>query len=166
MQITSEISQAFEIEIAKYPVNQRQSAVMACLALVQCKYGWLSPDLIQSVAHYLCMPAIAVQEVATFYNMYNNVPVGQFKLNICTNLPCQLGQQGGGQAALNYVCDKLSIKPYETTPDGIFTVQPSECLGACADAPVMLVNDQTMCSYMDSVKLDNLLDGLRTRSTK
>jgi NADH-quinone oxidoreductase subunit E len=166
MQLTSEISQAFDVEIAKYPVNQKQSAVMACLALVQREYGWLSPELIQSVARYLSMPAIAVQEVATFYNMYNNTSVGQFKLNICTNLPCQLGPQGGGQAALNYVCNKLAIKPYETTLDGIFTVQPSECLGACADAPVMLVNDQSMCSYMDPAKLDRLLDGLRTRSIK
>jgi NADH-quinone oxidoreductase subunit E len=166
MQLTSEISQAFDVEIAKYPVNQKQSAVMACLALVQCKYGWLSPELIQSVAVYLSMPAIAVQEVATFYNMYNNTSVGQFKLNICTNLPCQLGPQGGGQAALNYICNKLAINPYETTPDGVFTVQPSECLGACADAPVMLVNDQIMCSYMDSTKLDSLLNGLKVRSIK
>jgi NADH-quinone oxidoreductase subunit E len=166
MQLTPEITQKFDVEIAKYPVEQKQSAVMACLALAQREHGWLSPELIQLIANYLSMPAIAVQEVSTFYNMYNNAPVGQFKLNICTNLPCQLGPHAGGQVALNYVCNKLSIKPYETTSDGVFTVQPSECLGACADAPVMLVNDQTMCSYMDSAKLDNLLDGLRARSIK
>jgi NADH-quinone oxidoreductase subunit E len=108
------------------------------------------------------MTSIAVQEVSTFYNMYNNAPVGQFKLNICTNLPCQLGANGGGEAALKHVCSKLGVQPYGTTADGLFTVQPSECLGACADAPVMLVNDQTMCSLMSQQKLDQLLDGLKS----
>jgi NADH-quinone oxidoreductase subunit E len=164
MQFTPETTQKFDVEVAKYPATQKQSAVMACLAIAQRELGWLSPEAIQGVAQYLAMPAIAAQEVSTFYNMYNNTAVGQFKLNICTNLPCQLGPQGGGAAALKHVCSKLGVQPYGTTADGIFTVQPSECLGACADAPVMLVNDQTMCSYMSPAKLDTLIDGLRAQA--
>jgi NADH-quinone oxidoreductase subunit E len=162
MQFTSDITQKFDFELAKYPADQKQSAVMACLAIAQRKQGWLSPEAISGVASYLGMTSIAVQEVSTFYNMYNNAPVGQFKLNICTNLPCQLGANGGGEAALKHVCSKLGVQPYGTTADGLFTVQPSECLGACADAPVMLVNDQTMCSLMSQQKLDQLLDGLKS----
>ena len=155
---------SFATEVAKYPADQKQSAVMACLAIVQREQGWLAPDAIRGVASYLGMTAIAVQEVSTFYNMYNNAPVGQFKLNVCTNLPCQLGAHGGGEAALKHVCSKLGVQPYGTTLDGVFTVQPSECLGACADAPVILVNDQTMCSYMSPSKLDQLIDGLRAQA--
>jgi NADH-quinone oxidoreductase subunit E len=164
MQFISEITQKFDFELAKYPSDQKQSAVMACLAIVQRQQGWLSPEAISGVAAYLDMSSIAVQEVSTFYNMYNNAPVGQFKLNVCTNLPCQLGAHGGGEAALKHVCSKLGVKPYGTTADGLFTVQPSECLGACADAPVMLVNDQTMCSLMSHDKLDQLIDGLRAQA--
>jgi NADH-quinone oxidoreductase subunit E len=164
MNFPSEITQQFDAEVAKYPADQKQSAVMACLAIAQRQQGWLSPDAISGIAAYLGMPAIAVQEVSTFYNMYNNAPVGQFKLNICTNLPCQLGAHGGGEAALKYVCSKLGVQPYGTTADGVFTVQPSECLGACADAPVMLVNDQSMCSYMSPAKLDALIDGLAAQA--
>jgi NADH-quinone oxidoreductase subunit E len=156
-----EITHAFDMEISKFPIDQKQSAVMACLAIVQRQLGWISPDAIHGIAKYLGLTQISVQEVSTFYNMYNNSPVGQFKLNICTNLPCQLGAHGGGEVALKYICSKLGIEPYETTIDGLFTVQPSECLGACADAPVMLVNDQAMCSYMNSSRLDQLIDGLR-----
>jgi NADH-quinone oxidoreductase subunit E len=106
----------------------------------------------------LDMPAIAVHEVTTFYNMYNQQPVGQYKFNICTNLPCQLRD---GQKALDYVCKKLDVELGGTTPDGLFTVQQSECLGACADSPVLLVNDRSMCSFMSNDKLDQLIDGLR-----
>ncbi len=166
MQFTSDITQKFDFELAKYPADQKQSAVMACLAIAQRKQGWLSPEAISGVASYLGMTSIAVQEVSTFYNMYNNAPVGQFKLNICTNLPCQLGANGGGEAALQHVCSKLGVQPYGTTADGLFTVQPSECLGACADAPVMLVNDQTMCSLMSHQKLDQLIDGLKAQSAQ
>jgi NADH-quinone oxidoreductase subunit E len=166
MQFSSDITQKFDFEVAKYPADQKQSAVMACLAIVQRQQGWLSPEAISGVASYLGMTSIAVQEVSTFYNMYNNAPVGQFKLNVCTNLPCQLGAHGGGDAALKYVCSKLGVQPFGTTLDGLFTVQPSECLGACADAPVLLVNDQTMCSLMSHNKLDQLIDGLKSQSAQ
>ncbi|WP_225784978.1 NADH-quinone oxidoreductase subunit NuoE [Xenophilus sp. Marseille-Q4582] len=151
----------FAREVAKYPDNAsgRQSAVMACLAIVQQVYGHVSDASEAAVARYLGMPPIAVHEVTTFYNMYNQHPVGKFKLNVCTNLPCQLRD---GYKALHHLEAKLGIQMGETTPDGLFTLQQSECLGACADAPVMLVNDRAMCSFMSNEKLDQLIDGLRT----
>jgi NADH-quinone oxidoreductase subunit E len=149
----------FAKEVAKYPADQKVSAVMACLAIVQQEQGWVSAAAEQAVGDYLGMPAIAVKEVTTFYNMYNQQPMGKYKLNVCTNLPCQLRD---GQAALNHLCNKLGVEMGGTTKDGLFTVQQSECLGACADAPVMLVNDRSMCSFMSNDKLDQLIDGLRS----
>jgi NADH-quinone oxidoreductase subunit E len=149
----------FDRELAKYPSEQKQSAVMACLAIVQHEQGWISPEAENAIAAYLGMPPIAVHEVTTFYNMYNQQPVGRFKLNICTNLPCQLRN---GETALQHVCARLGVEPYGSTADGVFTVQPSECLGACADAPVMLVNDRQMLSYMSAERLDDLLQTLRS----
>jgi NADH-quinone oxidoreductase subunit E len=106
------------------------------------------------VAKYLGMPEIAVHEVTTFYNMFNQHPVGRFKLNVCTNLPCQLRE---GQVALEHLCTRLGVEEGGTTADGLFTVQKAECLGACADAPVMLVNDRQMCSFMTPERLDELV---------
>jgi NADH-quinone oxidoreductase subunit E len=148
----------FAREVAKYPADQKQSAVMACLAIVQHEQGHVSAEAEQGIAEVLGMPAIAVHEVTTFYNMYNQQPVGRFKLNVCTNLPCQLR---GGDHALEHVCTRLGVEPYGSTADGQFTVQPSECLGACADAPVMLVNDRQMLSFMSDERLDELLDLLK-----
>jgi NADH-quinone oxidoreductase subunit E len=148
----------FAKEVAKYPADQKQSAVMACLAIVQHEQGHVSAEAEEGIARYLGMPPIAVHEVTTFYNMYNQQPVGRFKLNVCTNLPCQLRD---GQSALDHVCSRLGVEPYGTTTDGQFTVQPSECLGACADAPVMLVNDRQMLSYMTRERLDVLLETLK-----
>ena len=144
----------FAKEVLKYPPDQKQSAVMACLAIVQHEQGYVSVEAEAGIAAYLGMPAIAVHEVSTFYNMYNTQPVGKFKLNVCTNLPCALRD---GDQALDHVCKKLGVEPYGTTADGVFTVQPSECLGACADAPVMLVNDRQMLSFMSNERLDELL---------
>ena len=149
----------FAKEVAKYPADQAQSAVMACLAIVQQELGHVSTDSEKVIAEYLGMPSMAVHEVTTFYNMYNQHAVGKYKLNVCTNLPCQLRQ---GQQALHYLEQKLGIRMGETTADGLFTLQQSECLGACADAPVMLVNDRNMCSFMSDDKLDQLVDGLRS----
>ena len=155
----------FAKEVAKYPGNDvgRQSAVMACLAIVQQELGHVSTDSEKVVADYLGMPAMAVHEVTTFYNMYNQKPVGKFKLNVCTNLPCQLRN---GQHALHHLERKLGIHMGETTSDGMFTLQQSECLGACADSPVMLVNDRHMCSFMSNDKLDQLVDSLRAEGAK
>ena len=148
----------FAREVAKYPAEQAQSAVMACLAIVQQEQGFVSVESETVIAEYLDMPQIAVHEVTTFYNMYNQQPTGKYKLNVCTNLPCQLRD---GYKALHHLESKLGIKMGETTPDGMFTLQQSECLGACADSPVMLVNDRCMCSFMTNDKLDELVDGLR-----
>jgi NADH-quinone oxidoreductase subunit E len=154
---------AFEQEVAKYPGNQRQSAVMACLRIVQQELGFVSPESERLVADYLGMAPIAVHEVTSFYNMYNQKAVGKYKLNVCTNLPCQL--RDGGRA-LAHLKSRLGIGANETTPDGLFTLQECECLGACADSPVMLVNDTAMCSFMSDEKLDQLVDGLRSMEAK
>ncbi|GAB3361104.1 MULTISPECIES: NADH-quinone oxidoreductase subunit NuoE [Giesbergeria] len=148
----------FAREVAKYPAEQKQSAVMACLSIVQQEQGYVSEASEAVIAEYLGMPQIAVHEVTTFYNMYNQQPVGKYKLAVCTNLPCLL--RDGGKA-LEHLEHKLGISMGETTKDGLFTLQQCECLGACADAPVMLVNDRNMCSFMGDDKLDQLVDNLR-----
>jgi NADH-quinone oxidoreductase subunit E len=150
----------FAKEVAKYPGDQKQSAVMACLAIVQHEQGHVSAAAEDGIAAYLGMPPIAVHEVTTFYNMYNQQVLGKFKLNVCTNLPCQLR---GGQTALQHLCSTLGVEPYGTTADGSITVQPSECLGACADAPVMLVNDRQMLSFMSRERLDELVATLKAQ---
>jgi NADH-quinone oxidoreductase subunit E len=142
-------------------MEQKQSAVMACLAIVQEELGFVSTDSEAQVAAYLGMPTMAVHEVTTFYNMYNQQPTGKYKLNVCTNLPCQLRD---GAKALKHLEQKLGITMGQTTKDGMFTLQQSECLGACADSPVMLVNDHHMCSFMSNDKLDQLIDGLKAET--
>ena len=160
----SEVSKTrFEKEVAKYPADQRQSAVMACLAIVQEEQGYVSAESEKRVAEYLGMAPIAVHEVTTFYNMYNQKPLGKYKLNVCTNLPCQLRD---GSKALAYLEQKLGVTMGGTTADGMFTLQQSECLGACADSPVMLVNDLHMCSFMSNDKLDQLIAGLQSSEAK
>ena len=151
----------FDKEVAKYPADQKQSAVMACLGVVQQEQGFVSGESEKLVAEYLGMPPIAVHEVTTFYNMYNQHALGKYKFNVCTNLPCQLRN---GQEALNYLCSRLGVEEGGTTTDGLFTVQKSECLGACADAPVLLVNDRQMLSFMDNARLDELLATLKAHA--
>ena len=161
--ITESTRARFAREVAKYPAEQKQSAVMACLSIVQQEQGFVSAESEAVIAEYLGMAQIAVHEVTTFYNMYNQQPVGKYKLNVCTNLPCQLRD---GNKALKHLEHKLGITMGGTTADGIFTLQQSECLGACADSPVMLVNDRHMCSFMSNDKLDQLIDGLRSAEAK
>ena len=158
MMLSPETMARFAREVAKYPAEQKQSAVMACLAIVQHERGWVSAEAEEAVAGYLGMAPIAVREVTTFYNMYNQQPVGRFKLNVCTNLPCQLRD---GQHALEHLCHRFGIEEGGTSADGLFTVQKSECLGACADAPVLLVNDRQMISCMSDARLDDLVDTLK-----
>lgn len=153
----------FAREVAKYPAEQAQSAVMACLSIIQQEQGWVSREAELAVAQYLGMAPMAVHEVTTFYNMYNQQPVGRFKLNVCTNLPCQLR---GGNEALAHLSHRLGVEQGGTTADGLFTLQQCECLGACADAPVMLVNDRHMCSFMSHEKLDQLIDGLKAAESQ
>lgn len=158
MLLSEQAYKKIDREIAKFPDDQRQSAVMAALAIAQDEHGWLPPELQQEVADYLRMPAIAVQEVATFYAMYNVKPVGKYKLTICTNLPCALS---GGERAAQHLKQRLGIDYRETTADGQFTLLEGECMGACGDSPVMLVNNKRMCSWMSNEKIDALLEELK-----
>ena len=147
--------------IAKYPADQKQSAVMAALVVAQDHYGWVSPEAIEELSQILEMPSIAIQEVATFYNMYDTHPVGKFKLTVCTNLPCELS---GGARAGEYLKKKLGIAYNETTPCGTFTLKEGECMGACGDAPVAIVNNKTMCSFMSNEKIDALIEELKAKA--
>src|SRR5574343_1682978 len=156
--LTQETLARFDREVAKYPAEQKQSAVMACLTLAQVEKGWLDKETIAEVAAYLDMPAVAAEEVATFYNMYNLKPVGKYKLAVCTCIPCALS--GGRDAAL-YLAERLGIELGQTTADGRFTLVESECQGACVDASVALVNNHSMRSFLTPDKLDQLLEELK-----
>jgi NADH-quinone oxidoreductase subunit E len=152
--LSQESLKQIDREVAKYPAEQKQSAVMAALAIAQMEKGWLSTETIEDVAGHLGMAPVAVYEVASFYNMYDLAPVGQYKITVCTNLPCALS---GGVHAADYLKQKLGVGFNETTPDGRFTLKEGECMGACGDAPVMLVNNVRMCSFMQPEQIDRLL---------
>ena len=145
-------------EVAKYPADQKQSAVMSALAIAQDQHGWLPDEAIEAVAQALGMPPVAVYEVATFYNMYNLKPVGRHKVTVCTNLPCALS---GGVDAAEHLKRRLGVGFNETTADGCVTLKEGECMGACGDAPVLLVDNKRMCSHMSGEKLDALVDELK-----
>jgi NADH-quinone oxidoreductase subunit E len=156
--LSAESLKRIDREIAKFPAEQKQSAVMAALAIAQDEKGWLSTETMDYVAQYLGMPPIAVYEVASFYNMYDLHPVGKHKLTVCTNLPCALS---GGVDAAEHLKQRLGVGFNETTADGRITLKEGECLGACGDAPVLLVNNTRMCSFMSNDKLDQLLAELK-----
>ena len=156
--LSAEVRSKIDRELAKYPPDQKQSAVMSALAFAQDEHGWLSTDVMDAVAHYLGMPPVAVYEVATFYTMYNTKPQGRFKVSICTNLPCALS---GASKAAAHLKERLGIGFNETTADGAITLKEGECMGACGDAPVLIVNDRRMCSFMSDAKLDELVDDLK-----
>ena len=155
--LSTESLKKIDREIAKYPIDKKQSAVMSALAIAQEEKGWLASETMDFVARYLEMPPIAVYEVATFYNMYNLEPVGKYKITICTNLPCALS---GSNESAAYLKKKLGIEYNQTTADGKFTLKEGECLGACGDAPVLLVNNKRMCSFMSNEMIDQLLEEL------
>jgi NADH-quinone oxidoreductase subunit E len=156
--LTAESLQKIEREMAKYPPERKQSAVMSALIIAQDEKGWLSSEMLDYVASYLGMPPVLVYEVASFYTMYNLEPVGRHKLTLCTNLPC--GLQGALDAA-DHLRAKLGIGFNQTTPDGRFTLKEGECFGACAMAPVLLVNNKKMLDYMTHDKLDRLIEELK-----
>ena len=161
MHLSADTYKKIDREVAKYPLEHKQSAVMAALIFAQDERGWLSPETMDDVAGYLGMTAVAVYEVATFYNMYNLQPTGKFKLTICTCLPC--GLQGALEAA-DYLRERLGIDFNETSADGLFTLKEGECMGACAMSPVVLVNNKRMCDYMSRDKMDALITELRTKA--
>ncbi len=156
--LSSDSLKKIDREVAKFPAEQKQSAVMAALTIAQKEKGWLSTETMQEVAGYLGMPPIAVYEVASFYTMYNLKPVGKHKLSICTNLPCQLQ---GSTICADHAKKKLGIDYGETTQDGLFTLKEGECFGACGDAPVFLVNDREMRVKITADKFDQLIDELQ-----
>jgi NADH-quinone oxidoreductase subunit E len=156
--LSAESQKKIDREIAKYPSDQKQSAVMGALIVAQDEKGWLSTETMDFVAGYLGMAPVAVYEVATFYGMYNLEPTGKHKLTICTCLPC--GLQGSLDAA-DHIKAKLGIDFGETTGDGRFTLKEGECMGACAMAPVILVNNKKMHDYMSNEKIDALLKDLK-----
>lgn len=155
--LSAKILEEIDRAVSKYPPEHKRSAVMAALAIAQDEHGWLSPELMRFIADYLDMPAIAVQEVATFYSMYNTAPVGKYKITLCTNLPCALS---GAQSAADHLKRTLGVDFNQTTLDGRFTLKEGECMGACGDAPVLLVNNKRMCSFMNPDKIDLLLEEL------
>ena len=159
--LSPEALKKIDREVAKYPPDHRESAVMSALAIAQDEKGWLAPETMDFVAQYLGMPAVAVYEVATFYAMYNRKPTGRYKITVCTNLPCALS---GATGAAEHLKRKLGIGFGETTADGLFTLQEGECMGACGDAPVLLVNNERMCSFMSADKLDALIDELKSKA--
>jgi NADH-quinone oxidoreductase subunit E len=156
--LSAEALKGIDREVAKYPPQQKRSAVVAALAIAQEELGWLPSWAIEAVASYLGMPPIAAYEVATFYSMFDLQPTGRFKLTLCTNLPCALG---GATRAAAHLKAKLGVGFDETSSDGLFTLKEGECFGACGDAPVILVNNKRMCSFLSDERLDQLLDDLR-----
>ncbi len=156
--LSSESLALIDKEVAKYPAEQRQSAVMSALRIAQVEKGWLSNEVMDFIAHYLGMQPIAVYEVATFYNMYNTQPVGKHKLCVCTNLPCKLM---GADAIAEKLKKKLGVEFGETTEDKQFTLVEGECMGACGDAPLLLVNNHRMESFLNEEKVEALLDELK-----
>jgi NADH-quinone oxidoreductase subunit E len=156
--LSAESLKAIEREAAKYPPEQRQSAVMSALRIAQVQHGWLSDELMEEVATVIGIPPVWVYEVATFYNMYNLKKLGTYKVTICTNLPCALS---GAVEAAHHLQHKCGVSGFnQTSPDGRFTIKEGECMGACGDAPVMLVNNHRMCSFMSNDRIDRLVDDL------
>jgi len=156
--LSAESLKLIDVELAKYPADQRRSAIMGALRIAQTEKGWLSAETIEYVANYVGIAPAAAYEVATFYNMYDLKPVGKYKITVCTNLPCALG---GGVDCADYLKHKLGIGFGETTPDGKFTLVEGECMGACGDAPVLLVNNHSMCSFMSHEAIDKKLAELK-----
>ncbi|ASC63378.1 NADH-quinone oxidoreductase subunit NuoE [Achromobacter denitrificans] len=160
MLLSEQAYQKIDRELAKFPADQRQSAIMASLAIAQEEKGWLATEIIEDVANYIGVPPIAVQEVATFYNMFDVKPVGKNKIAVCTNLPCALRD---GERAGDYLKRKLGVDYRETTADGQFTLVEGECMGACGDSPVLIVNNKHMCVRMTEEKLDALVAALKAQ---
>ena len=152
--LSAESRHKIDREIAKYPPERKQSAVMSALIIAQDEKGWLATETMDFVARYLGMPPVAVYEVASFYAMYNLKPLGKYKITICTNLPCALQDAA---ASAEYLKERLGIGFGETTADGQVTLMQGECFGACGDAPVLLVNNKRMCSFMRRGEIDALL---------
>jgi NADH-quinone oxidoreductase subunit E len=161
--LSDQIQEQINRELAKYPADQKQSAVMAALRFVQDAKGWIANEDMADVAAYLDMPQMAVYEVATFYHMYNLKPMGRHTLTVCTNLSCQLM---GANETLDYLKDKLGIGINEVTADGKFGLREAECMGACVEGPLLSVNNRRLCSRLNPQKIDQMLDELDSTGSK
>ncbi len=159
MLLSEKAYQQIDKELSKFPADQRRSAIMASRAIAQQEKGWVSPEIIEDGAQYIGVEPIAVQEVATFYNMFHTKPVGRVTISVCTNLPCALRD---GVKAGEYLKEKLGIEYGETTADGQFSLIMGECMGSCGDSPVMLLNNQHMCVRMEAERIDAMLEELKT----
>lgn len=158
MLLSEKAYQRIDRELAKFPPEQKRSAIMASLTIAQEEKGWLSIETLEDIASYLDLPAVMIQEVATFYDMYHLQPVGKYTISVCTNLPCALRD---GVKSGQYLKDKLGIDYGQTTADGLFTIEECECLGSCGDSPLMLVNNHHMCVRMEPERIDAMLEALK-----
>lgn len=158
MLLSEKAYQRIDKELTKFPPEQQRSAIMASLTIAQEEKGWVSTEVIEDVANYLALPAIMVQEVANFYDMYHLQPVGKYTISVCTNLPCALRD---GVKSGQYLKDKLGIDYGQTTPDGLFYIEECECLGSCGDSPLMLINNHHMCVRMEPERIDAMLEALK-----
>ena len=156
--LSNEAIKKIDYELTKYPADKRQAAVMAALRIVQTERGWLSNESISEVATYLRIPEIAALEVATFYNMYDLEPVGQYKISICTNISCMLRDS---DAIVHHLQTKLGVGFNEVTADGKFCLKEGECMGACGGAPLMIVNNHTMHELLTVDSVDTILESLK-----
>ena len=161
--LSNEAIKKIDYELTKYPADKRQAAVMAALRIVQTERGWLSKESISEVAAYLRIPEIAALEVATFYNMYDLEPVGQYKISICTNISCMLRDS---DAIVHHLQTKLGVGFNEVTADGKFCLKEGECMGACGGAPLMTVNNHTMHEFLTTDKVDAILLDLNQKALK
>lgn len=152
--LSANIQDQINRELKKYPVDQKQSAVMAALRFVQDEKGWIATDDMADIAAFLGMPQMAVYEVATFYHMYNLKPMGKTTLTVCTNLSCTLC---GADDTVAYLTSKLGIGFGEVTSDGKYGMREGECMGACKDAPLMTINNKKLCGRLTPAKIDQIL---------
>ena len=145
-----------QTEIAKYPEGRQQAAVMAALRIAQDEWGWVSEDVMTTVADLLEIEPIKVAEVATFYTMYDREPIGRHKISLCTNISCGLR---GSASIARHLKEKLGIQFGETTSDGRFTLKEVECLAACGGAPAALINED-YCENLTPDSIDKILESL------
>lgn len=156
--LSKEAIDKIEYELTKYPADKRQAAVMSALRIVQTELNWLSPESISDVAKYLGIPEIAALEVATFYNMYDTEPVGEYKITVCTNISCMLRDC---DEIVGHLQEKLGIGFNEVTEDGKFCLKEGECMGACGGAPLLSVNNTKMHEFLTTDKVDDILEELK-----
>lgn len=158
MKLSKAAFEKIDREIAKFPAGKKRSAIIAAMAIAQDEIRWLSPEIMQEIANYLEVPLIAVEEIASFYSMFDTKPVGRYKITVCTNLPCELSC---GVPPAQYLQIRLGIGFGETTPDGMFTLIEGECMGSCGDGPILLVNNKRMHMLMSNDRIDRLLEDLK-----